>query len=75
MVDSQRQADVVTITPEMLDAGAQILMETDAWSRVCDANRDMAARIMTVMLSLAPTPLRTIVSPSVHKTENGLRTD
>lgn len=69
------QANEIEITPAMLNAGAEILMETEAWYRVGDASRDMAARILTAMLALAPTPLRTTYSTSVRKSRNGLCID
>jgi hypothetical protein len=68
----QTNSGSVEITPAMLNAGAEILLETEAWDRVGDSTREMAARILTAMLALAPTPLRTTHSASVRKSWKGL---
>lgn len=71
MAHENGQADV-NITPEMIEAGAILLLETDAWYDVSDQTRDLAKRVFQAMLAARPAATTSPPTPTSPSTP-GLR--
>lgn len=62
MVDNSRQADEPT--PQMIEAGATLLLETEAWYEVGERARDLAKRVYRAMLAARPESSRRMTESS-----------